>query len=290
LVHWRRFSQTAEAGACHVGTIVKGGIQIYETEEHRIMKRFSRRGAMFVSLGALLAVPMQAGAQQTLPSLQDLYSVPTAAEALADTYGQAIIAEFARLMSAHIDTDCARTRAIGTRELNQRAEEILLRYGDKVQKMLYPTVSDVAFEEELAKLAGPDAVQELRNFANHPGVKKIRMLGAPVRNDELVDEIANALDRYIRRARLSLGRDLSPIGSGNQALLELWENRLAPLDDFTGSVEREDWFRRFNALIQQYSAAYDAVATSSGHTEPAYAAFAGVEGDFRSGCILLKAH
>ena len=206
------------------------------------MKPISRRSAMLVSLGALLAVPMQAGAQQTLPSLQDLYSVPTAAKALADSYGQAIIAEFARLMSPHVDTDCVRTRANGTRELNQRAGEILLRYGDKLQKVLYPTVSNAALEEELTKLAGLDAVQELGNLANHPGVKKIRMLGAPVRNDELVDEITGALDRYLKRARLSLGQDLSPIGSGNQALLELWENRLAPLDDFTGSVEREDWF------------------------------------------------
>ncbi len=254
------------------------------------MKRFSRRGAMLVSLGALIAVPMRAGAQQTLPSLQDLYSVPTAAEALADTYGQAVIAEFARLMSQHIDTDCARTSVIGTRELNQRAEEMLLRYGDKVEKMLYPTVSDAAVEEELAKLAGPGAVQELRNFANHPGVKKIRMLGAPVRNDELVDEIAKAFDRYMVNARLSLGRELSPIVSGNQALIELWESRLAPIDDFTGSVEEEDWFRRFHALLQHLNAAHDAVVASSGHSaDPTYPEFAGVEEDFRSGCILPKA-
>ena len=121
-------------------------------------------------------------------------------------------------------------------------------------------------------------------------IKKIRMLGVPVRNDELVDEVAKAFDRYMANARLSLGRELSPIVAGNQALIELWDSRLAPIDDFTGSVEEEDWFRRFHVLLQHLNAAHDAVVASSGHSaDPTYPEFAGVEEDFRSGCILPKA-
>ena len=49
----------------------------------------------------------------------------TAAEALADTYGKAIVSEFARLLLDHIDTDCARTRGIGLSADDQPATRVV---------------------------------------------------------------------------------------------------------------------------------------------------------------------
>ena len=46
--------------------------------------------------------------------------------------------------------------------------------------MLYPDVDNAALEAEFTRLAGPQAVEELRNLASHPGVQRIRMLGTPV--------------------------------------------------------------------------------------------------------------
>jgi hypothetical protein len=244
----------------------------------------------FATIGlvfALLALSGRADAQSPR-SLRDLYSGAMAADALADEYGQAIIDELGRLMSQRADPDCLKSRSIPESALKQSAGEILLRYGARVRAMLYPDVDNAALEAEFTRLAGPQAVEELRNLASHPGVQRIRMLGTPVRNDNLVNEIAKAFDFHLMLAKLDLGQHLSPIGSGNADLNLLSEKRGIPVYEFGRTVEGEDWYQRFGVLLEHLWAAEEHVVKATGQGKaPTHSAFVGVEADLRASCIRL---
>jgi hypothetical protein len=245
----------------------------------------------FATLGfvlALLALVGRAEAQSP-GSLRYYYTGPTVEESLADEYGQAIIAELARLMSLRAAPDCLSSNNLSADALKQVAGDILTRYGSKVWPLMYPDVSDDAVEAEFAKLVGAQGVSELRSFADDPNVQRVRLLAVPVRRDAIVDEIALAFDRYLRRANLELETGLSPVNSGNLDLQLLTEQRNTLADDeiFKAFFEQAS-FQRFLELRKALDTAVQQAIEASGiDIAPTHSAFAGVEADLRSACVRL---
>ena len=132
-----------------------------------------------------------------------------------------------------------RSRNLSASALQQVAGDILARYGSKLTSLLLPPISDDAVETEFAKLAGSQALAEMRGFANDPDVQRFRALTVPLRHNSLVDQIADALDRYLTAARLTIGLSLNPIASGNNDLLELTEKRSLGVDEAFKPIANE---------------------------------------------------
>ena len=250
------------------------------------MASFKSTSTFSATIIALLVLFGRADAQPQ-KSLRDLIApVPTVAEALADEYGQAIIAELARLMSQRADLDCLKLRGIAESDLKQSAGEILIRHGIRVRALLYPEGIDDAIEAEFIRLAGPQAVEEMRKLASHPGVRRYYMLRTPLANDDLVNAIANAFDGHLVRLQLQLEQDLSPFGDPQSDLILFFEKRAETFEDFLVSTKDEDWATPHTLLMVNFSDAHWQVIKKSGQP-PTHAAFEGVEATLRATCVRL---
>jgi hypothetical protein len=250
--------------------------------------KFSRDLATVGIVLALLTLFGRAEAQSPV-SLRYYYTGPTVAESLADEYGQAMVAELGRLMLLRANHDCLRSRKLSAATLKQVARDILTRYGSKVWPLLYPKISDDAVEAEFAKIAGAQGVSEMRSFAGDPNVQRMRLLAVPVRRDALVDEIALAFDRYLRRANLELGTGLSPVNSGNLELQLLTKKRNTLSDDeVLKAFWEQDSFKRLGELRNALDTAVLRVVEASGQANaPTHLAFKGVEENLRAACVRL---
>jgi hypothetical protein len=238
-----------------------------------------------VAFQTLMARAEQEGSR----SLVEFSSMPTAAEAFSDHYGRAVIVEFGRLLASRADSDCLVPRKIVERDFARVAADILVRYGDQAAILLYPKVEPSALEAAFAALVGPQGVDELRAFARHAGVRQIRLLGKPVRNDTLVDLVVEAFDEHLATAKMSLGARLGSVVSGNQDLADLWEDRSEPLVEYARSVESEDWYERYLDLILYLRTAKARLIEAAGQgVTPSYSAFLGVEADLRAVCVRLN--
>lgn len=248
-------------------------------------------GRDFATVGIVLALLTLFGRAeaQSPVSLRYYYTGPTVAESLADEYGQAMVAELGRLMSERANPDCLRSRKLSAGALKQVAGDILTRYGSRVWPLLYPKISDDAIEVEFAKIVGAQGVSDMRRFAGDPNAQRIRLLAVPVRRDAVVDEIALAFDRYLRRANLELGTGLSPVNSGNLEFQLLAEKRNTLSDDevFKAFFE-QDSFRRLVELRKALDTAVQRVIEASGKANaPTHSAFKGVEANLRAACVRL---
>jgi tetratricopeptide (TPR) repeat protein len=127
----------------------------------------------------------------------------------------------------------------------------------------------------------------MRSFASDPKVRRLRALGLPLRRDAVVDHIAEAFDRYLGLAKLTVGTGLSPLNTGKLDLQLMTENRAGTYDDAATDVRDEAWFKRYLELQLALNDAIGRVEASDAIVDPTHSAFKGVEADLRSACVRL---
>jgi|tagenome__1003787_1003787.scaffolds.fasta_scaffold20927677_4 hypothetical protein len=222
-------------------------------------------------------------------SLWGVFPRHTAQEALADSYGRAIVKEFGAILLASADKGCLEAKGVDGGKLEALGTDMLARYGQKVADVPSSLVDDRAVSAELARRAGPNVMAELRKLATVRSVQTFRERGRPARLDRLVDLIAENLDRYLLLKRLSLARDLSPERTASPQLLALNRSEAAEaaLERFVEHNKKDRQLQRFLTLAEQWdTAVLDTMRKGASARVPApYEAFEGIEDEFEAACV-----
>ena len=225
-------------------------------------------------------------------ALSGFYETPPLEESLADEFGQAVIAELARLMLQRADAACLKSRKLSDAALRKAAGDILLRYGRKVLAWRFPDIDPAAVEAEFVRIAGPQALDDMRKFATSVALQKYRSLLRMVSRDGVVDFIAHDFDSYLLHAQLTLGQELFRVGSGNRELSELVERRERLLVEeqqkaFANDAAQQVLEKYLNAVYDALGKVVNAIHKGVDPAYTAYIAFAGVETDLRNACVRL---
>jgi len=210
----------------------------------------------------------------------------TAREALADGYGRAIVKEFGTILLASADKACLDARGIDAARLETLGADLLARYGQKLVDMPSSIVDNETVAAEFARVAGPNAMAELRRLTTAPSVQTYRERGRPARLDRMVDRIAENLERFLLLQRRSLARSLSPLILASPQLSRI-EAADAAADRFVRQNKADRKLQRFVVLADQWDAAMlDAMRNNPAVLRAiAPNAFKGIEDELEAACV-----
>jgi hypothetical protein len=150
-------------------------------------------------------------------SLLALMERPTALDAFADQYGQAIVGELVKILAEQGDAACRKTRSIGEKELVNGAGELFVKYGTKLLAAEAGRVSEDALAAELDKDSGAGSASELRKLSDDHSVAELRKSFQSIFKDDVVFRVSDELDHYAALHRLYRG-SIDPISSGNMTV------------------------------------------------------------------------
>jgi hypothetical protein len=219
-------------------------------------------------------------------ALRDLIPRPSAAEAVADTYGQIIAGELARRLSELSDSTCQKSRNINPAILRSCVGEMLVSYGTKLVALQSSRVSEDALAAKLDELAGVGSAAELRAFADEHRIKQLQEFFRAKHNDILVDQITTALDHYSIIRRLFRGA-INPLSSSNFELAIMAAQRAVDAENAAKETFGRD--PRLQRLVDLYGSFIDAyemeLIRSNSLTSPDYEVFQGVEEPLQALCV-----
>jgi len=164
----------------------------------------------------LLAAP--AFAQLDHPLAQGT-PLERAAEAFDTDYGRLLVRTFARILRESAEPGCVAERRILAHRWEDEARQILVRRGGQMLHAFAQATDRQRFDALLTTLIGPGATAEILRLRQHPDVQPLLALARPARSARLADHIAETVDRYALLNRISLKGRVSPLSSGDQALL-----------------------------------------------------------------------
>jgi hypothetical protein len=251
--------------------------------------RLATRVLIWTAVVVLLA-PTGRAEVRLSAMLEGLLKPPPTEESLADEYGQAVITELATLMSQRMDTACLKSRPQSQAALKKVAGDILLRYGRKAMAIRFPEIEYTQVEAVFAKIAGPQAVADLRVPTSIDAMRRYQFIILQHDRVGVVEFITDGFDRYLENANLALGQALDPVISGNRELTEI---KMRSEGQFAGELNKalsnDAAMRLLVKHLDAIDSAYRQIVLARG-VDPDYIAhtgFAGVEVDLRNACVRL---
>jgi hypothetical protein len=144
-------------------------------------------------------------------------------EAFAGRYGRMMVKEGARVALANADPACLRERNIDPAGMEARMEALYVRSATRRLEILNGFVDGQKFEAAVAERAGPRTKEDYQRLRQDPEVRKYLALAYRQRYASLVDESVETIARHLVISGVRGASDLSPLSSGNQALLDAGE-------------------------------------------------------------------
>ena len=240
---------------------------------------------MLLALADLTAQPVHA--QST--SLRAMLVQPAVADAFADQYGQAIVATFAKILTAEGDAACRKARNLGASEVKRRAGAILVKYGSKLVALQSGRVAEDKLAAKLDELSGPGSAADLRKLSDGKRINQLRAFFRPKFNDNLVDRVANELDHYAAINSRYHG-SLNPISSGDMALAMLAADRGIDAETIAKKAFGAD--KNLERLVDLYTSLIDAYEFATLDSMPLTAAdfnaFKGMEVELKALCLPIR--
>jgi hypothetical protein len=218
--------------------------------------------------------------------LRDLIARPSAAEALAEPYGQSIVEEFTNRLSEMTDAKCLKARNITPAVLKRRAGEILANYGNKLVALQWARVSEDALAARLEEIAGSGAANDMRTLADPGRIKQLQGFYRAKNSDNLVDRITSALDHYAIIRKLYCG-SINPLSSGKMELAMMAAERAV-----NGETAAKASFGpepKLTRLVDLYGSLIDGydmeIIQSNPLNSPDYEVFKGIEQQLEAMCV-----
>jgi hypothetical protein len=142
-----------------------------------------------------------------------------AAEAFDTEYGRLLAAETGRILRASADADCARSKKLTPETFGTRARELLVRNAAALLQVNAKLADRKKLETALAARAGKNARAEYERLRGDPEVKKVVASSERARLAQLADKTVETTERHAMLAGIRLAKPLSPLASGDMALL-----------------------------------------------------------------------
>jgi len=142
-----------------------------------------------------------------------------AAEAFSTEYGRLLIAETGRVLRASADADCVRSRKLTPEGFAKSAHELLVRNGTSILQVNAKLADRKKLESALVAKAGKNARADYERLRSDPDVKKVAVLSDRARLAQLADRTVETTERHALLAGIRLAKPLSPLASGEMALL-----------------------------------------------------------------------
>jgi hypothetical protein len=173
--------------------------------------------ALLLPLLAMLSVamPQPAIAQSRDFSSYFLNVEPAkfVAAALAQPYGQAVVAEFAAALSDSADPACLKAKKITKEQLNGRARALLQERGALMLERLISMTDRAAFKNYLHARLGSEGVAEFERLRTDPAVRAYLAADEPAEHVFIAQYIVENIQRYARISRISFAKPFSPMAA-----------------------------------------------------------------------------
>jgi hypothetical protein len=220
------------------------------------MRAFAR------SVSVLIACLVTSAHAQDQISFADISGPPDkrVREAFAIPYGKLLVAEFGAILRDSADAACLKEKAVDSAQLPQRSEALLVKYGTLMFEAVLQNIDHKGFDAALAK-AVPDGKAELERLRSDVDVKRLIELSQPMAAAGVVNQVTENIDRVALLSRFKFKRQLSPISTGNQELLDAdpSEKSLDEMNKFMQESKSEA-LKRYLEVMQAVS---DATLASS---------------------------
>ncbi len=241
--------------------------------------------AKLAFVGVVCAVAgMAVQSKAETASLLALMEQPTALDAFADQYGQAIVGELAKTLAEQGDAACRKTRNIGEKELLHGAAELFVTYGTKLLAAESGRVSEDALVAELNKNSGAGSASDLRRLSDNHRIDELRKFFQPIFNDDVVFRVSNELDHYAAFHRLYRG-NVDPISSGNMAVAMVAADREIAAEDAAKKALSDN--RNADRLVDLYVSAAHAYSLALIQWD-SFDAFDGVQIELKALCMPIR--
>ena len=240
-----------------------------------------RRPAALVAAALFCASPALAQLPLSEPP------APFVREAFASPYGRAMVAELGKVLRADANPACLQSKNIAAEQLTERGEQLIIAWGIRAMEKQSSLLDPKAHEEAFTKSAGRNATAELKRLRENADVKRYLAIERPARLTKVLDFIFEQFDRHLLIERVKL-RTVSPLGSGNAALLDEdpTDKVEEALETFVKGKKKSASLQRFLALSGKSA---EAIKASIKRDEAAQAGprafFGGVETDLAELCI-----
>jgi hypothetical protein len=142
-----------------------------------------------------------------------------AAEAFNTQYGRLLAAETGRVLQTSADAECVRARKLTPETFGHRARELLVRNGAALLEVTAKLADRKKLESTLAAKAGKNARSDYERLRGDPAVKQVMALSERARLAQLADLTIQTTERHALLAGIRLAKPLSPLASGDMALL-----------------------------------------------------------------------
>ena len=174
----------------------------------------------FRTLAVAAALLCAAAARAEAPQFMKIASPVTAKEAFADTYGQLLVDQLHKALFKGARPDCLVNRNIARADLlRDNGEELLIRFGQAATDRMLETMNAENADKEFLRLAGPNALNELRTLMKDPTVMELLRISRVGDRDRMVDRTTELFDRYVLLHRIKVDR-ISPLVTGLTVLAE----------------------------------------------------------------------
>jgi hypothetical protein len=201
-------------------------------------------------------------------------------EAFASPYGKALTSELGKSLRASADPACLAEKNLNADQVEPRGRDIVIKWGTRMMEGTGALIDQLNAANPFAGAA------EQESLKSNADVKRYLAMEEPLRQARILDLIFEHFDRHNLISRVKL-RPVSPLGTGNEALL-----RLNPSEATEDALEkfvvknRSKPLKRFLELSEQ-SAATQSAAIKKSQTIPPLpdTFFKGVESDLAELCI-----
>ena len=220
-----------------------------------------RRGAALALLAGACAFAPGARAEYP-PELAERSPAELAREAFAAPYGRALAAETARILVASADARCLQQRGLTPAALEGRSHELLVRNGTRMLRAVDRLVDGRRMRAVFAAHAGDRAAGEFPRLREDPDVRRYIELNDRAKLARVAERIVETVDRHLVLARVGLAKRLSPLASGDEALLQLnpGEKAVAEVDELikrSRSQRLQRWLELQQAIAVAFKESFD---------------------------------
>jgi hypothetical protein len=178
---------------------------------------------VFLSLLAAVAIAATSPSTFAAP-LASPYLNPNPQEtveaAFSAPYGELLLKEFTSNLGDSADQGCLASKGLTKATLAAPARAILVRMGVQLYQKTTALMDPTVFKAKLDGLKGAGAHDELTRLLDDPDVRAFNELARPRSLANAANVILENMDRYLIVRRITLKRPLSPLATGNQALID----------------------------------------------------------------------
>ncbi len=117
----------------------------------------------------------------------------------------------ANVFRASVDRACMAGKRLEAAQLDEKARELLVRYGARIIEAYVGLVDLKKLEAALEARAGPGVKDEMARLRSAPEVAEFIRLSAPARFVDTAEQIVELFERYLVVYRFRLAQSISPL-------------------------------------------------------------------------------